>query len=529
MFDTFMTSLKYSFVEKGNMTLYYLSKLPLIGRKVVYKFYKETNGKIIFGTIGFFFNCIYRLFCKSFFLTLFIFLPSHFINDWKGTNSVEKLVLQSFVVLCFVIGSLLNSAVFNEDDESYKMIKVMRMNPKKYYIVKIITRVIVDFIGFIIFFSIFKVANPLILILELSFCRIIGEYLDIILFHKFDLVLIGNSAAVVFLAIIALVFGYGFGIVGLVFDFKVLIENLITFFVLLFLSVICFYKILKFNDYKAISIKVAVKRETGSKSELNRDMNFSNVELKSVHGKLLDSSKFNNKTGYEYLNSIFFFRNNKIVKRFIIFKCILITIVFIFLAALLKFFVDQDINDMFDDIKNISPILVFFMYLLSSTEKISKSMFFNCDISLLRYGFYKRPKDILNNFTSRIKKIMLYNSIHTVVLVGELSIFIIFLGLKDRFIEIIPILILIITLSCFFTIYSVFMYYILQPYTKDLEIKNPIFKIVNYSMYAVCYGCSKIKTTPQYFTIGVIIFTVICIPIFFGIVYKYAPKTFKLK
>lgn len=73
------------------------------------------------------------------------------------------------------------------------------------------------------------------------------------------------------------------------------------------------------------------------------------------------------------------------------------------------------------------------------------------------------------------------------------------------------------------------MYYILQPYTKDLEIKNPIFKIVNYSMYAVCYGCSKIKTTPQYFTIGVIIFTVICIPIFFGIIYKYAPKTFKLK
>ncbi len=48
-------------------------------------------------------------------------------------------------------------------------------------------------------------------------------------------------------------------------------------------------------------------------------------------------------------------------------------------------------------------------------------------------------------------------------------------------------------------------------------------------MYVVCYMCSGIDSSSYMFSIGVIIFTVIYMIIALILVYKLAPKTFKLK
>lgn len=40
-------------------------------------------------------------------------------------------------------------------------------------------------------------------------------------------------------------------------------------------------------------------------------------------------------------------------------------------------------------ITNGTPAFVFFMYLLASGERICKAFFFNCDVSLLKYGYYR--------------------------------------------------------------------------------------------------------------------------------------------
>lgn len=53
MFNIFITSLKYSFAEKANKTLYNLNKLPFIKKIIGDRFYKSTEGKNVFGIIGF--------------------------------------------------------------------------------------------------------------------------------------------------------------------------------------------------------------------------------------------------------------------------------------------------------------------------------------------------------------------------------------------------------------------------------------------------------------------------------------------
>jgi len=73
------------------------------------------------------------------------------------------------------------------------------------------------------------------------------------------------------------------------------------------------------------------------------------------------------------------------------------------------------------------------------------------------------------------------------------------------------------------------MYYVLQPYTAELTVKSPLFKIVNMVMYIVCYACIQIKTPTYYFTVGIIITTIVYMGIALILTYRVAPRTFKLK
>ena len=100
---------------------------------------------------------------------------------------------------------------------------------------------------------------------------------------------------------------------------------------------------------------------------------------------------------------------------------------------------------------------------------------------------------------------------------------------KGDIVRFIPIFISIITLSCFFSIHYLFLYYIIQPYTSQLTVKSPIYKIASFIVYIAAYSCLQVETQSIWFTLTVILVTVIYALIALTLVYKFAPKNFKLK
>lgn len=528
MLNIFMTSLKYSFAEKANKTLYNLNKLPFIKKIIGDKFYKETECKNVFGIIGFILSIFIKFIVSLAILTITATLPAYLINEYRGYGPKELILLQILVVTGALPGLFLSSSIFTIDDNDYNMLKLLRVNPKEYYI----SKVVMDIKNNIIFLPamlVLGINDALFLTLEAVAIGIIGEYIQIILFDKFNFILSKNKVLNIFLWIFVIIVSYVPCTFGLIYDFRWIVESPIFLIAIMVIAIISFIQIKKYNGYKNIVIKMNLKSAANKNlEELNGDVNFGDVKISNVEGEFLDSSKFNDKRGYEYLNSIFFFRNKRLVRNSVRLKCIFITAAMLILSIVILV-TNEDIEEVFSFIKNSSPYLLFFMCIMSSTERLCKAMFFNCDLSLLRYGFYKRKEDILKNFTSRLKKILFYNSIHTFLLVIELSLFVVIIGKGAQFIEVIPILISIISLSCFFTIYGVFMYYIVQPYTKNLEVKSPVFSFCNCIMYGVSYACFKIKTASYIFTLGIIALTLIFIPISILCIYKYAPKTFKLK
>lgn len=84
-------------------------------------------------------------------------------------------------------------------------------------------------------------------------------------------------------------------------------------------------------------------------------------------------------------------------------------------------------------------------------------------------------------------------------------------------------------MSIFFSVHYLVLYYLLQPYDVNLDIKNPTFMIICSATYFVCYMASQVKIPVMIFGIAMCIFTIIYSTVSLLIVYKYAPKKFKLR
>ena len=110
----------------------------------------------------------------------------------------------------------------------------------------------------------------------------------------------------------------------------------------------------------------------------------------------------------------------------------IITVVFLFATVAFLFVFPDEKQTALELIQKSCPVLILILYWLSSTQKICKAMFVNCDVSLLKYGFYRDKKGILSNFRSRLKKMIAYNLIPSIVMIVLLSIFVYFLSVKKR-------------------------------------------------------------------------------------------------
>jgi hypothetical protein len=169
------------------------------------------------------------------------------------------------------------------------------------------------------------------------------------------------------------------------------------------------------------------------------------------------------------------------------------------------------------------------MYLLSMGERICRAMFKNCDISLLRYPFYRKKEILLKNFQIRLFSIVRLNGILALAICAG-AVLLSFLtemnwAVSDQLLFCLTILLL----SVFFSVHYLFLYYVFQPYTTELGVKNPFFNILNTAVYIACYLCLQIDTVPSSFVWIVLTATTLYIIIALVLVYRFAPKTFRVK
>ena len=173
-------------------------------------------------------------------------------------------------------------------------------------------------------------------------------------------------------------------------------------------------------------------------------------------------------------------------------------------------------------------IFIIIMFFINRGAIITQAMFFNCDHAMLRYNFYREPKIILELFKKRLITVIKVNLIPAVVIgIGNITLLLISNN-NYSYLTLITTFLFIISLSVFFSVHYLVIYYLLQPFNKEMEVKKASYSFVTLGTSIISYLLAHLVLTSEILSILGITFVVIYIIIALLLVYKISPRTFKL-
>lgn len=523
MIKTFILSFKLKIAYLVNSIIFSIKQLPIIGKMLPDKTLYSSKGiKILATIIASLLEIIGTFIGKLFYILFMIFSV---LSIYK--TPLEDTFLHIFVFLT-IIGAMLNTYMFNPSKDKYYAMFVMRMDAKKYTLSNYfysILKVIIGFMPFTIIFGFISNVNLIYLVILPFFIASIKMIFNLYFLNLYNKkkVIVNENKPVkhiwIFTAIL-LVIAYGLPYIRIVI-------NQLSFIIISILAiVIAIFSIkylFKYEKYRELYKKILNPAELNYSNNAN-DIVKQNVQKQIKYGEDIKS----NKKGYAYFNDLFVKRHSKILlksakKTAMISLCIIIIVAF---ATQLNAEFRSRTNEI---LMNCLPYFVFIMYLINRGQVVTQAMFMNCDHSMLTYSFYKTPKSILLLFKERIKSVVSINLLPALVIGIGLPTLLYITGGTDNIYNYLILFVSIVSMSVFFSVHHLVLYYLLQPYNISSETKSSTYSIASFVTYIVCYYMLQIQLPTTYFGIGTIIFAILYSVVSLFIAYKLAPKTFRIR
>ncbi len=519
MISLLRNSFKISSIYSINSVIYYLKKIPIIGVFLPNNMYEK---KILKNIIYVLVN-IYRLLKNIFFSFLYFFII-YFISTLLFPNNISNSFIYIYILFT-LIGVLYSSKLFSSSSKNYFSVILFGMDAKKYVKANLVLEVSNKFIFQFIFLSIFfKFLNinllySIFLSIFSSCCLIISEGINLKYYVKYKSFLLNNRKCLLIVFIMFLLLSLPYFNIPIYFS---------VVFILCFLSIIIgvyFYNYL--NNYEFYKILYKRINTLESVMTMDDDSFYSKQNILEIKDKdkFIDPNKIKGKEGYELFNTIFFERHKQILLRSA-YICTLFILLGIIICFGIVSFMSKYKLQVNDILSNNLGIFLFIMYFINRGVVLTRAMFYHCDHAMLTFNFYRNPKVILSLFKTRLLTIVKVNLIPASVL--GMGLFLIYLFVGGSLIDSLMIFVFIIVLSVFFSVHYLVLYYLMQPFNKNLEIKDFRYNLVCFLTYYIIYLLLDIRLSSLLFSLYGIIFTVAYILIALILVYKLAPKTFKL-
>ncbi|HEL1839656.1 TPA: hypothetical protein TX084_002166 [Streptococcus suis] len=230
-------------------------------------------------------------------------------------------------------------------------------------------------------------------------------------------------------------------------------------------------------------------------------------------------------SGMTYLNALLFDRYRSVLAKKLHFRlgCLLAIVLFI---EGIRWFSKEDIQISNANYIEGLPFAFMVMYVASMGKAVAQMVFVNCDISMLHYPFYREAKTIIAGFNYRFWQTCKLN----LIFASSLFLTIMVLGRFAFSLETILLTaLLLISLTALFSFHDLFIYYILQPFTKDMEVVNPVYKFLSGALYWVAYLNTQLDLGSHTYILLVSLAMIAYVSIGYWILLKKAPQTFRLK
>ena len=538
-FSKFLLIERIKITKVFNGMVYGVRKIPLIGKHLGDKYYFYDLKEII-NTFVPIFSIIWQ-FIKSILTFGFSLLISRTVLKFlfEITNKSPLFFRENFdlslgavmltcVPFIFYISNMISSSNLTENGNSFSdLSKNFNFYPNDLAHIFLYLQPFLIFIGrtlgFVIFGKMYANINPIYTFLfslaiyfysvnMSAFWTKINEKRQKLIFENREFL------QIIIILLINLLISLLVLIIKL--DFKVLSLGFFTLNTILFVFSRKYFK--NFKGYDKI-IEKTIKRYNLAVKE-SKDIQDSVVKIEN---KDINKKEKIKGEGFDYLNKLFFKRH----KRHLLKPTLIKTAIF-FVLGIGGFFL---VSSLTIKSKEVYKILIYAIpiisYILFKQDKILMAFYKNCDSSLLYYNFYREDKNLLKMFWLR------FNSVFKLMSIPMGAMFIIYIGFATKFLTetdlnlSLPIYYIVLN-AIFFTILPLFQYYIIQPFDKEGKQKSVVLVLMNMFLYYIfVFGLPAlaIKIGEIEFMLIISIFMVLFVGLASFLIYKFAPKTFKIK
>lgn len=519
-------TLKISFSLKNtyrvNSILYSLKQIPLIKKALPQSLYK-VRGLKIFGNVV---SAVWEI------ATVFLGKLLYFLTMLIGAGTLyetmpkDRLFLHMLLFLT-VIGAFMNTFIFNPTRDKYYAMILMRMDARSYTLTDYgysMIKVLVGFFPFSILFGLMQ-GVPLWVSLLIPFfvagVKMAAAAGSLWYYERTGTVPNENKLGKLKTTglILLLAAAYGLPALGIILPEPAVIA-------LMVISILCGIaaarKIWTFPNYRGMY------RQVLSQSMSQMDAATKLAREQSIKAISADTGVTSRRKGFEYLNELFIKRHQKILWKSS--RRIAIVSLCLILGALLAFYISPDIKEPVNRLlMTYLPYFVFIMYAINRGTGFTRALFMNCDHSLLTYSFYKQPGFVLKLFQIRLREIIKVNLLPAAVIGAGLDVLLYASGGTDHPLNYAVLFVSVICLSVFFSAHYLTIYYLLQPYNAGTEMKSGTYQIVLSITYFVCFFIMQIKMPTPVFGLLTIAFCILYCAAACVLVYKLAPRTFRLR
>ncbi len=507
---------------RANSVINVLRSLPLIKKIVPAEAYGYPTLKSIAYIIAALMELSFTFSGKLLYLIAFLILPSVVTGIEMNSDFAHLFIAGTLA------GGIANSRFDNATKDSYYAVFFLRMSARSYALTEMLIFLVKMFIGFVPF----SLLAWFLFDLDMMTASAIPIFVVCIKLISAPFMLwyapkIESATGRSWLLIAIALLIAGAAILSAVLGFS-LPQNsvLILTLPLMLLAGLSLWRLVHFKGYKEYYRKV-FSTDWVVMSAQNSEIRKQTME-KSVKKQITNSTGISsNKKGFGYFNDLFVKRHRKVLMRVAAVIAVIAAVVFASLSTLAVILGDDGtLNEM---VLNSLPYFLMIMYAINCSNRITYTMFVNCDDAMLNYGFYRTPWAILHNFIERLRSIILINLLPGGVIALGMVALLASTGGTDNPIEYLFTFFAIIAMSIFFSVHGLVLYYLLQPYNAKMEIKNPIFSIINIVTYAICFVLIGEQIPTVFFGSIMIAFCIIYVFIAMLLVFKFAPRTFKLR
>lgn len=531
MNKTFKIAYSLKNTYRVNTILYSLKQVPVLKRLFPQELYRDPDYKIFANIMSGIWEFIKAFLGKFLYFLIMIALAAGLCK----TVPERQTFLHIFVILT-LIGAPTNTYIFNPTKDKYYALILLKMDAREYALSMYVYEMLKILTGYLIFGMIFGKMSGLTIwqCLLLPFAAA-GMKLAVVAwslrkYERTGYAVSENQIGVRGWILIALSLAAAYGIpaaavLGIPVIGNCVLPETVSAAILvcgILSGIVSFRKIWTFTEFREVYQQI-LTQHMHQVEEARRS-----VKRQSEKVIQIEEGAGSSRKGFEYLNELFIRRHQKILWKSS--KRIAFISLCIMCAGILGIFLFPEVKGKVNHLVLTNlPYFVFIMYCINRGTGFTNVLFMNCDHSLLTYSFYKRPECILKLFWIRLREIMKVNLLPAFVIGAGLAALLYLSGGTEDPLNYVMLLISVLCMSAFFSMHYLTIYYLLQPYNAGTEIKSGTYRIVVIATYLFCYGFMQLRMSTFVFGLGTIIFCVVYCATACVLVYRLAPRTFRLR